>query len=254
MRRGEMLLMQPQLKSRNALPRHVAVLGAAGGLGQGILRVCMAESIAFTAIVRSRPERIGVIPPGSRVVVVPSLDDVASLSDAFHDADSIVTTLGVTSTSTDRSAFLSSNVASIEQAMHEAAVNRIVIISTLIAAPPSKRASWPMRFFSHVPGLMGLGAREQQAVVDALGHGALGTVQWTLVRGGLTARGSNEPPVAALDWSEGVNSWFPVSYEAMGRWLLEEAAAKQFVGAAPLVSRARRRRRSTTVPRQPNER
>jgi hypothetical protein len=32
----------------------------------------------------------------------------------------------------------------------------------------------------------------------------------------------------------------PVSYRAMGRWMLEEAAANEFVHAAPLVSRRRR--------------
>jgi hypothetical protein len=36
------------------------------------------------------------------------------------------------------------------------------------------------------------------------------------------------------------NSWSPVSYGAMGRWMLEEAAANEFVHAAPLVSRRRR--------------
>ena len=58
-----------------ALPHRVAVLGAAGGLGQGILRVCRLEGIKFTAIVRSRPERITEVPSGSRVVVITSLAD-----------------------------------------------------------------------------------------------------------------------------------------------------------------------------------
>jgi hypothetical protein len=46
------------VQPNHALPCHVAVLGAAGGLGQGILSVCRAEGVNFTAIVRSRPERI----------------------------------------------------------------------------------------------------------------------------------------------------------------------------------------------------
>src|SRR5947209_2617493 len=49
------------------LPHHVAVIGAAGGLGQGILDVCRTEGIGFTAIVRSRPERITNVPRGSRI-------------------------------------------------------------------------------------------------------------------------------------------------------------------------------------------
>jgi hypothetical protein len=31
----------------------------------------------------------------------------------------------------------------------------------------------------------------------------------------------------------------PVSYQAMGRWMIEEAAANRFVRSAPLVSRRR---------------
>lgn len=47
------------------LPGHVAVIGAAGGLGQGIVKICRAEGIGFTAIVRSRPERITEVPGGA---------------------------------------------------------------------------------------------------------------------------------------------------------------------------------------------
>ena len=46
--------MNSTVELPRSLPRHVAVIGAAGGLGQGILSVCRGEHIAFTAIVRSR--------------------------------------------------------------------------------------------------------------------------------------------------------------------------------------------------------
>jgi hypothetical protein len=45
--------------------------------------------------------------------------------------------------------------------------------------------------------------------------------------------------VASPDWVGASNSWMPVSYQAMGQWMLEEAAANEFVRAAPLVSRRR---------------
>jgi hypothetical protein len=90
-----------------ALPRHVAVIGAAGGLGQGILDVCRTEGIGFTAIVRSRPERITNVPRGSRIAVVPSFTECTLLREAFSGADAVLTALGVTSTSHDRSALLS---------------------------------------------------------------------------------------------------------------------------------------------------
>jgi hypothetical protein len=38
------------------------------------------------------------------------------------------------------------------------------------------------------------------------------------------------------------NSWLAVSYKALARWMLQEAAANAFVRAAPLVSRRRARR------------
>lgn len=222
------------------LPSLVAVIGAAGGLGQGILSVCRAEGIAFTAIVRSRPERITEMPSGSRVVVVESLADGTALADAFSGTDAVLTALGVTATTQDRSALLSANMATVKDSMVAAGVDRIVIINTLLTSLPGKPASRLMRFFSWMPGKMGRGATEQQAVVDALGRGAFVSLRWTLVRAALNPRGRDERPVASADWPGAPNSWFPVSYAAMGRWMLEESVADEFVGTAPLVSRARR--------------
>jgi len=219
--------------------RHVAVIGAAGGLGQGILAACRDEAIGFTAIVRSRPERITDVPAGSRVVVITSVADRAALAAALGGADAVLTALGVTPTSQDPSASLSANMGAVEGAMQDAGVDRIVVINTLLAALPGKPAGLLMRFFSRMPGRIGRGAREQQAVAEALGRGAFSSLRWTLVRGGLNSRGRDEAPVASADWAGATNSWMPVSYRAMGRWMLEEAAANEFVRAAPLVSRAR---------------
>jgi hypothetical protein len=123
--------------------------------------------------------------------------------------------------------------------MLAAGVDRIVIVNTLLTSLPGQPASRAMRFFTWMPGTMGRGAREQQAVVDALGNGAFSSLRWTLVRAGLNSRGKDERPVASANWVGVLNSWSPVSYEAMGRWMLEEAAANEFVRAAPLVSRRR---------------
>ena len=91
-----------------------------------------------------------------------------------------------------------------------------------------------------MPGKIGRGASEQQAVVNALGNGALASLRWTLVRAGVNSKGRDERPVASADWDGALNSWLPVSYDAMGRWMLEEAAANNFIRAAPLVSLRRR--------------
>lgn len=222
------------------LPHHVAVIGAAGGLGQGILSVCRAEGIGFTAVVRARPERITDVPSGSRVAVVRSLADRATLTEAFSGADAVLAVMGVTSTSHDRSALLSANMSMVEESMLAAGVDRIILINTMLASPPGKPASRAMRFFSWMPGRIGRGASEQQEVVDALGTSAFSSLRWTLVRAGVNSRGKDEAPVASADWDGALNSWLPVSYEAMGRWMLEEAAANKFVRAAPLVSRRRR--------------
>lgn len=222
------------------LPRRVAVIGAAGGLGQGILSVCRAEGIGFTAIVRSRPERITDVPNGSRVVVVESLAAGTALADAFSGTNAVLTALGVTATTHDRPALLSANMATVKDSMMAAGVDRIVMINTLLTSLPGKPATRLMRFFSWMPGKMGRGATEQQAVVDALGRGAFASLRWTLVRAALNARGRDERPVASADWPGASNSWLPVSYAAMGRWMLEECVADEFVEAAPLVSRARR--------------
>jgi len=222
------------------LPRHVAVIGAAGGLGQAILNVCRTEGIGFTAIVRSRPERITNVPPDSQIAVVTSLTDRPLLREAFSGSDAVLTVLGVTSTSHDQSALLSANMDAVEEAMLASQVDRIVTISTLLAAKPGEPASRAMRFFSLLPGKIGRGATEQQAVADAIGNGAFSSLRWTLVRAGVNAKGKDERPVASADWNGALNSWLPVSYRAMGRWMMEEAAANKFVRSAPLVSRCRR--------------
>lgn len=221
------------------LPRHVAVIGAAGGLGQGILSVCRAAGVGFTAIVRARPERISDVPGGSRVAVVGSLGDRTALAEAFAGADAVLTAMGVTATASERSALLSANMAAVESSMATAGVDRIVVINTLLASPPGQPASRALRFFSWMPGTVGRGAAEQQAVVEALGNGAFSSLRWTLVRAGVNSRGKDERPAASADWEGALNSWSPVSYEAMGRWMLEEAAAGEFIRAAPLVSRRR---------------
>jgi putative NADH-flavin reductase len=202
--------------------------------------VCRAEGIDFTAIVRSRPERITDVPRQSRVVVVESLADGAALADAFSGADAVLTALGVTATTSDRAALLSANMATVKESMIAASVDRILMINTLLASMPGMPASRLLRFFSYMPGNIGRGATEQQAVVDALGAGIFVSLRWTLIRAALNSRGSVERPVASADWKGAQNSWSPVSYADMGRWMLEESVVNAFVQAAPLVSRSRR--------------
>ncbi len=228
------------MEPNRPLPRHVAVLGAAGGLGQGILSVCRTEGIDFTAIVRSRPERITDVPRRSRVVVVESLADGAALADAFSGTDAVLTALGVTAATHDRPALLSANMATVKESMIAAGVDRIIMINTLVTSLLGKPANRLMRFFSWMPGNMGRGATEQQAVVDALGEGVFASLRWTLVRAAVNSRGSAEHPVASADWPGSLNSWSPVSYTDMARWMLEESVVNDFVRAAPLVSRRRR--------------
>lgn len=230
-------LIMSTTTSNKTLPRHLAVIGAAGGLGQGILNMCRAEGVGFTAIVRSRPERITDIPEGSRVAVVTSLADLSALTDAFSGADAVISAIGTTATSSDPSARMSENMPVVKEAMLAAGVDRILLINTMVAAPPGQPRTKIMSFFSWMPGNIGRGAAEQQAVVDALGKGEFSSLRWTLVRAGVNSRGKDEPPVASLEWQGSSNSWFPVSYDAMGRWMIEEAAANRFVCAAPLVSR-----------------
>lgn len=223
----------------SSLPRRVVVLGAAGGLGGGILAECREHGVAFTAVVRSRPERIADVPPGSRVVVVRSLADRAALGAAFAGADAVVTALGVTASSCDASASLALNMVSVERAMQDAGLDRIVVANTLLAPIPGADAGLPLRFFCALRGRIGLGAREQRAVVDALGRGAFSSLRWTLVRGGLNARGSDELPVASADWPGAANSWMPVSYRAMARWR---------IGGCDGAVRPRRTARVATTP------
>jgi hypothetical protein len=204
-------------------PHHVAVIGAARGLGQGILSVCRAEGIGFTAIVRSRPERITDVPGRSRVASVTLLADQTALTEAFSDADAVLTALGVTATSYDRSALLSGNMATVEKSMLAVGANRIMVVNTLLASPPGKPPNRAIRSFSSIPGTVGRGAFEQQAVVDALGSGAWSSLRWTLVRAGVNSRGRDERPVAAADWKGAVCARSPACVTAASVNAVEES-------------------------------
>ena len=225
------------LEHPSLLPRSVAVIGAAGGLGQGILKACRDQGIHFMAIVRSRPERIQDIPDGSRVEVVSSLADTRALARAFTGAEVVLTAMGVTPTSQDDSALLSRNMSTMKRAMQKSGVSRIVLMNTLLSRPPGLKPGPLMRLFSWFPGKIGRGARELQAVVSAVGEGQLSPLEWTLVRGAVNSKGAEEAPLAGLDWSTGLNSWMPVSYFEMGKWMLREAAERKYVHQSPLVSR-----------------
>ncbi|KAJ3070140.1 hypothetical protein HDU98_006822 [Podochytrium sp. JEL0797] len=217
---------------------HVAVIGAAGGLGQALVRMALAQGIAVTAIVRGRPERIAAS-SDVQVKVVPSLADKDALADAFAGADAVITATGPTATSKDASAFLSVHFATIEAAMLAANVKRIVMVNTLVTNAPGKPASWFVRTFKCIPGTVGVGAKEMQDVLDALGAGALSKVDWTLVRAAVNGSGADVEPVASEDWEGARNSMMPVSYDRMATWMLNEASANQFVGKAPLVSKSK---------------
>ncbi|KAF0695313.1 Aste57867_13872 [Aphanomyces stellatus] len=233
--------LQPDLIMSSSF-RHVAVLGAAGGLGQAVLDACRTQGISFTAIVRSRPERIAdriADTPSSRVSVVLSLADREALTIAFGGADAVISAIGVTSSSNDDSALISHNITHVEAAMSAANVDRLVLVSSIVAPRPGETPNWFLWAFTYMPGNMGCGAREFQALTNALGNGALASLRWTLVRAAVHSTGADEEPAASVDWNvpDCRNSMKPVSYGAMARWMVHEARAGVFVGAAPLVSR-----------------
>lgn len=227
------------MSSENKFPRHVAILGAAGGLGMGLVDVCREANVRFTAIVRSRPERIANIPLGSRVVVIDSLADAEKLVKAFSGVDAVISAVGVTATSNDSSAFLSKNLKGLASAMKTAKVDRLILINSLACSPPGEPASLPVRFFSLFPGNVGQGAREMQAVVDAIAEGQLADIRWTLIRAGVNSKGKHVPPIASDHYNKKTQTLMPVSYKSMAKWMLEEVEKNLFVNAAPAVTRGR---------------
>lgn len=188
------------------LPHNVVVVGAARGLGQASSAYAGQRESDSPLLCRSRPEPVTGLPDNSRVVVVTSLADRTTLAEAFSRADAVLTAIGPTSTSFGSSALLSVNMPTVEASMTVAGVDRIIVINTLLASLPGKPASRAMRLFSWMPGTVGRGAFEQQAVVDALGRGAFSSLRWTLVRAGVNSRGKDERPVASADWEGALNS------------------------------------------------
>ncbi|KAI8618787.1 hypothetical protein BC830DRAFT_1165906 [Chytriomyces sp. MP71] len=220
-------------------PKHVAIVGAAGNLGTGILQECIQHGVRVTAIVRSRPERIATadLPAGSRVAVVTSLADVSALTEAFGGCEAVLFATGVTGTSSDATALLSRNMAAVEEALKASGVDRVLVSSSLLASAVGEPSSFLINAFSWLPGKMGAGAMEFKAVSAALGEGTWKELKWTLVRAACYPSGAEEDAVAAENWNAGLNSYMPVSFKAMGRWMLQEAAESHFIRLSPLVSR-----------------
>lgn len=173
------------------------------------------------------------------MLVVSDLAETAALEAALVGSEAVLTAMGVTRTSSDRTALLSHNLDSLEAAMNRAGVDRLILINTLLSAAPGASPSRLSRLFQRLPGVLGQGAAELQAVPDALGRGALSSLNWTLVRAATNARGKDVPPAAGLSRRDSAISIWPVSYDSMARWMLEEAASKRFVRSAPFVARPR---------------
>ena len=123
-----------------------------------------------------------------------------ALTEAFSGADAVLTALGVTSASFDRSALLSTNMATVEASMLAAGVDRFIVINTLLTSPPGKACEPGHALFLVDARQMGRGATEQQAVVDALGGGAFSSLRWTLFGPESILEGRDERPVASADW------------------------------------------------------
>ena len=128
-------------------------------------------------------------------------------------------------------------MAAIEQSMLAVGVEIAIIAHQYTATSYRQPASLAMRFFMRMPGTLGCGARDQQAVADALGKGVFLASMDPLPVPDSNSRLTGRAPRGFKDGTVPSIPGRPASYEAShGRWTLEEAAPMN-LRAAPLGAR-----------------
>ncbi len=122
----------------DAKPRRVALLGATGAYGGGVLRRAVVNGVEVVAIVRN-PDKLKV-PEGAEDVTVikAELDDVDVLTEAFRGVDGVISCLSM-GVKAKRGAFSPKlKNANIFKAMKTAGIRKFVVVSGASSPVPGE--------------------------------------------------------------------------------------------------------------------
>ncbi len=226
--------------TENAKPRCVALLGATGAYGGGVLRRAVTTGVEVVVIVRN-PDKL-ILPEGAKnvTVVKAELDDIDILTEAFRSVDGVISALSM-GVKAKRGAFSpKSKNPNIFKAMKSADVRKFVVISGASSPVPgdwTRPSAWFRYLISHLILPADL-IKENIAESKALFNGTNGSddIDWVIVR---TARVDKERTYAGAGVSERGLVSLIVSPEDVGEFCLFAVASDEYNGKAPFVGTRR---------------
>jgi len=220
----------------DAKPKRVALLGATGAYGGGVLRRALATGVHVVAVVRN-PDKLQ-LPPGAEGVTVvrAELDDVDTLVEAFQGVDGVISALSM-GVKAKRGAFSpKSKNPNIYRAMKAAGVRKFIAINGASCPVPGEWGH-PKAWFHYGVSHLFLPAdliAENRVEIEELFGGTNGSdeLDWVIVR---ATRVDTEREYSGVGVSlSGVVS-IVVGAEDVGEFCLFAAASSEYNGKAPYV-------------------
>lgn len=234
-------MSKTKLRSTNdAKPQRIALLGATGAYGGGVLRRAVANRVEVVAIARN-PDKLR-LPDGAETVTVikAELDDVDIMTEAFRGVDGVINCLSM-GVKAKRGAFSpKSKNANIYKAMKAAGVRKLVAVSGASSPIPgewTRPSAWIRYGLSHLflPAAL---LKENVAESKELFNRANGSdeIDWVIVRATrvdadreyIGAEVSDRGPVSLL-----------VGAEDVGEFCLFAVASDEYNLKAPYIGTRR---------------
>ncbi len=220
----------------DAKPKRVALLGATGAYGNGVLRRAIANGIEIVAIVRN-PEKLKVpVGPGSVTVIKAELDDINTLTKAFHGVDGVISTISM-GVKAKRGAFSpKSKNSNIYKAMKAASINKLVVVSGASSPVPGewlRPVTWIRYGISHLFLPAGL-IKENIIESKELFYGENGSdgIDWVIAR---ATRVNTHREYIGAEVSEKGTVTPIVGAEDVGEFCLFAVASKEYNRKAPII-------------------
>ena len=226
--------------TENAKPKRVALFGATGAYGNGVLRRALAMGVEVVVILRN-PDKL-VLPEGAQDVTVikAELDDTDAITEALRGVDGVISGLSMGVKAKRGALSPKSKNVNIYRAMKAAGVRKFVVVSAISCPVPgegSKPGTWIRYVASRLFLPLGL-LKENSVERDELFSGANGSdqIDWVMAR---AARVDTERKFSGAEVSENSVVSFVSGAEDVGDFCLFAVASDEFNGKAPFVGSPR---------------
>jgi len=223
----------------DAKPKRVALLGATGAYGGGVLRRAVANGVEVVAMVRN-PDKL-TLPECAEVTVTKlDLDDPDAMAEAFRGVDGVISCLSMGVKARRGAASPKSKNANIFKAMKAAGVRKFVTVSGVSSPVPgewSRPASWLRYGLSHLFLPAGL-IKENIAESRALFNGTNGSdgLDWVIAR---ATRVDTDRAFVGAEVGDRGPVTLVVGAEDVGDFCLFAVASDEYNGQAPCIGSRR---------------